>query len=112
MELREQPVEANGHGAGHKRQYDGDPDTGDYGQASKTVDSGASRTDHGDDTNVTPTTAVCSACHDTDLAKTHMVQNGGAFTMSGDPGSYSETCAVCHGPGRTADIAEVHAIAP
>jgi OmcA/MtrC family decaheme c-type cytochrome len=77
-----------------------------------TVDSGASRTDHSDDTNVTPTTAVCSACHDTDLAKTHMIQNGGAFTMSGDPGSYNETCAVCHGPGRTADIAEVHAIAP
>jgi OmcA/MtrC family decaheme c-type cytochrome len=77
-----------------------------------TVDSGASRTDHGDDTNVTPTTAVCSACHDSDLAKTHMIQNGGAFTMSGDPGSYNETCAVCHGPGRTADVAEVHAIAP
>jgi OmcA/MtrC family decaheme c-type cytochrome len=77
-----------------------------------TVDSGASRTDHADDTNVTPTSAVCSACHDTDLAKTHMLQNGGSFTMIGDPGTYEETCAVCHGPGRLADVSEVHSLNP
>jgi len=82
------------------------------GVLATTVDSGASRSDHSDDTNVTPTTAVCSACHDTDLAKLHMTQNGGLFTMSGDPGTYNETCAVCHGPGRTADIVEVHSLNP
>ncbi len=82
------------------------------GVLATTVDSGASRTDHSDDTNVTPTSAVCSACHDTDLAKTHMLQNGASFTMVGDPGTYNETCAVCHGPGRLADVVEVHSLTP
>lgn len=82
------------------------------GVLATTVDSGASRTDPSDDTNVTPTTAVCSACHDTDLAKMHMQQNGASFTMVGDPGSYDETCALCHGPGRIADVAEVHSLNP
>lgn len=68
--------------------------------------------DHADDVNVTPTAAVCSSCHDNDAAVTHMEQNGASFVMVGDPGSYNETCSVCHGPGRLADVAEVHAIAP
>ena len=77
-----------------------------------TIDTGASRTDPADDTNVTPTAAVCSSCHDEVLAQTHMEQNGANFLMSGDPGSYNETCAICHGPGRIADLAEVHSVTP
>jgi len=68
--------------------------------------------DHADDMNTTPTAAVCSSCHDGGLAQTHMEQNGASFVMVGDPGSYNETCAVCHGPGRLADLAEVHAVTP
>lgn len=68
--------------------------------------------DNSDDVNTTPTAAVCSSCHDTDLAQTHMEQNGASFVMVGDPGSYNEACAVCHGPGRLADIAEVHEVTP
>jgi OmcA/MtrC family decaheme c-type cytochrome len=82
------------------------------GVLANTIDSGASRPDPSDDTNITPTAAVCSSCHDTDLAQLHMEQNGANFLMSGDPGAYNETCAICHGPGRLADVAEVHALAP
>jgi mono/diheme cytochrome c family protein len=41
-----------------------------------------------------------------------MEQNGANFFMSGDPGMYDETCAVCHGPGRVADVAKVHDVTP
>lgn len=34
-----------------------------------------------DDHNVSPTAAVCSACHDTPLSMAHMGQNGGAFDV-------------------------------
>ncbi|MBI3179375.1 MAG: hypothetical protein HYZ27_06910, partial [Deltaproteobacteria bacterium] len=37
-----------------------------------------------DDLNISPTAAVCSACHDSDLAKTHMRQNGGSFAVLQD----------------------------
>jgi OmcA/MtrC family decaheme c-type cytochrome len=82
------------------------------GVLATTVDSGASRADPADDTNITPTAAVCSSCHDSGLAQLHMEQNGALFDMSGDPGTYQETCAVCHGPGRLADVAKVHGLAP
>ncbi len=82
------------------------------GVLATTIDTGASRTDPNDDINVTPTAAACSACHDGSLAKTHMEQNGASFSMVGDPGTYDETCAICHGPGRLADVAEVHHVTP
>lgn len=44
-----------------------------------TVDSGSDVTDPSDDLNISPVTAVCSSCHDTDAAKDHMVNNGGTF---------------------------------
>ena len=82
------------------------------GSLATTVDSGASRSDPGDDISITPIASACSSCHDGDLAQTHMEQNGASFNMVGDPGSYDETCAVCHGPGRLADVAEVHHVTP
>ncbi len=44
-----------------------------------TIDSGADVTDPADDLNISPVTAVCSSCHDSDRAKDHMRANGGSF---------------------------------
>jgi OmcA/MtrC family decaheme c-type cytochrome len=65
-----------------------------------------------DDTWETATSGTCAGCHTSGTAKAHMEQNGGQFGVVGGktfaPSSASEACAVCHGPGRTADTAEVH----
>lgn len=62
-----------------------------------------------------PSAASCAGCHDGTLAKAHMQQNGGALDIT--RGSYDtagaiETCAVCHGAGKVADVAEMHPILP
>ena len=71
-------------------------------------------TDPDDDLNISPTAAVCSSCHDSLLARSHMEMPGGAQfdatqadISSGVPGI--ETCALCHGPGRSSDVEVVHA---
>jgi OmcA/MtrC family decaheme c-type cytochrome len=65
-----------------------------------------------DDTWDTATSGTCSGCHTSGTAKAHMEQNGGQFGVVGGktfaPSSASEACAVCHGPGRTADTVVVH----
>jgi MYXO-CTERM domain-containing protein len=43
------------------------------------IDTGPVRTDPSDDLNISPVTAVCSSCHDTERAKDHMILNGGTF---------------------------------
>jgi OmcA/MtrC family decaheme c-type cytochrome len=56
-----------------------------------------------------PTVAACSACHDSASAISHIKSNTGSFyqTRSAALGT-SESCLVCHGTGKTADIAVVH----
>ncbi len=80
-----------------------------------TVDVGTDPASPTDDTVVSPNTAVCSACHVSSLAAEHMKQNGGDFMAT--KGSNSElissgveTCQLCHGPGRSADVKEVHGV--
>lgn len=89
-------------------------DTAD-GRATKGAATAGELEDPSDDLNISPTAAVCSACHDTLLAQAHMEQNGGAFSIAqADVGAFAattETCAVCHGPGRDADLARVHGLA-
>lgn len=66
-----------------------------------------------DDLNITPTAAVCSSCHDGVVAKSHMVLNGAFFdeTQAFIAGSGTlEACAICHGPGRIADVKTVHGV--
>jgi OmcA/MtrC family decaheme c-type cytochrome len=68
-----------------------------------------------DDVVISPNTSVCSTCHADSLAAEHMKQNGGDFaaTKAADSSLISsgvETCTLCHGPGRTADVAEVHGV--
>ena len=68
-----------------------------------------------DDVVVSPNAAVCSACHVSSLAAEHMKQNGGDFaaTKAADSTLISsgvETCVLCHGPGRSADVGVVHGV--
>ena len=80
-----------------------------------TVDTGADPASPTDDVVISPNSSACSGCHTSDLAKNHMVQNGGDFnaTKTADSkliSSGAETCALCHGEGRSADVAIVHGI--
>lgn len=80
--------------------------------ASDGSDLAAMLADQTDDYHLSPTVSVCSACHDGALAQQHMTDNNGIF---GGPGSEQtvqvanlESCAVCHGPGKVADVKLVH----
>jgi OmcA/MtrC family decaheme c-type cytochrome len=64
----------------------------------------------------TPTASSCFGCHTSVLSMSHMEQNGAKLSMASglywtnrvDLGENFEACAVCHGPGKTADIDLVH----
>ena len=60
-----------------------------------------------------PTAAGCGSCHDSAMAGAHMEQNGGAMLWPRyqwvEEAPY-ETCTLCHGSGRTADVSEMHSI--
>ncbi len=47
--------------------------------APSTLDTGADASSPDDDLNVSPTAAVCSSCHDSEAAITHMELNGASF---------------------------------
>lgn len=63
------------------------------------------------DVVITPIAAACFSCHDGPAAVAHMQQNGGAVrwersdVLSIAP---TETCGVCHGNGKIADVSVVH----
>ncbi len=68
-----------------------------------------------DDRVISPNTAICSTCHVSALAADHMEQNGGSFgAMKTADGtlisSGSETCELCHGEGRSADVGVMHGV--
>jgi len=80
-----------------------------------TVDAGLDRSILSDDTVISPNSSVCSSCHTSDLARNHMVQNGGDFNASKSEtgaliSSGNETCQLCHGPGATADVKVMHGV--
>jgi len=81
----------------------------------------------------TPTTSTCYQCHDSELAVAHMEQNGGqinvllreelvvgadfvgvgADALTRDEvlaSGTTESCVICHGAGRIADLKVVHGI--
>jgi OmcA/MtrC family decaheme c-type cytochrome len=80
-----------------------------------TYDAGADRGSATDDVAWSPNTAICSACHTSASAEAHMLQNGGSKTLSKNAdgttaGGPLETCQLCHGPGRTADVKVMHGV--
>ncbi len=84
-----------------------------------TIDIAADIDDPYDDLNITPNAAACWGCHDRPAAVSHMEQFGGAFDavqtvdgtlISQSEGTVIETCDVCHGPGRSADVGELHGL--
>jgi OmcA/MtrC family decaheme c-type cytochrome len=65
------------------------------------------------DLKITPTAAVCSACHDDPETRQHMVSRGASFGITQLDiwaGAVVEQCATCHGPGREKDVRRVHEI--
>jgi OmcA/MtrC family decaheme c-type cytochrome len=69
------------------------------------------------DVATTPTTAVCSTCHSSVAARNHMLSSsaGGSATAvkaadSTTPSTPVESCALCHGPGKAADVKAVHGV--
>lgn len=67
-----------------------------------------------DDTAVSPNAAICTGCHNSEIAATHMEQNGGNFAVTknadGSTVNPQETCQVCHGSGQTADVKRIHRV--
>jgi len=61
------------------------------------------------DTVQTPFGSACASCHDSDLAKLHMRQNGSKLNVNRDEvGTVAESCRVCHGAGADFDAVKVH----
>jgi len=62
---------------------------------------------------ISPTAAVCSSCHDSALAKSHMqdASMGGSFSATqATINLASEHCVLCHGVGGIVDIRTVHGV--
>jgi OmcA/MtrC family decaheme c-type cytochrome len=58
---------------------------------------------------LSPITTVCFACHDSALAMSHMKSNGGSiYAPRSTALATTESCVICHGPGKVADIKAVH----
>jgi OmcA/MtrC family decaheme c-type cytochrome len=71
--------------------------------------------DPANNSRITPIAAVCSSCHDSAKARTHMVatRSGGRFGVLQkdiDSGRVREKCVDCHGPGRDKSVRKVHQI--
>lgn len=79
-----------------------------------TISTGASTTSSADNLRITPIAAVCSSCHDSAVAKTHMQDafNGGNFsvTQAAINAAAPEACSFCHGPGRALDVQVMHGV--
>ncbi len=95
---------------------------------SVTINTGADRSDWRDDVAITSTSAACWSCHQAapdfllNPLRAHIELNGGYLPSptdttitkemleSGSSSAYLETCDLCHGPGRIADVEIVHGV--
>jgi len=66
------------------------------------------------DLKITPIASVCSSCHDSSKAISHMKKEGragfGVLQSQIDSGAVRERCVSCHGPGRDKDVRRAHSI--
>jgi formate-dependent nitrite reductase cytochrome c552 subunit len=70
-----------------------------------------------DNLRTSPTAAVCSSCHDSAVAKTHMQDsfNRGIFSatqaqIDSANATTPENCTFCHGAGKSLDVKTAHGI--
>lgn len=57
-----------------------------------------------------PIATACFSCHDTSTARAHMESNGGSIYQPRSTAlAKTEQCLTCHGPGKIAAIADMHA---
>ena len=74
---------------------------------------GADKRAVNDDTWDSATAGTCRGCHGSGSALAHMTQNGGVIGKVGGkrlvPSTATESCAVCHGAGRSVDTTQAHA---
>jgi len=60
---------------------------------------------------ITPTAAACYACHDAEAIQAHMEGNGALINVNRSFAlglNSVETCAICHGSGKSADVVAAH----
>jgi OmcA/MtrC family decaheme c-type cytochrome len=74
------------------------------------INTGADPALRSDDKGISPTAAVCSACHDNAVVQAHMEDLGSALfdDTPTDLAANIEQCVVCHGPGALADVEVMH----
>ena len=78
-----------------------------------TTTTGPAASDAADNLRTSPTAAVCSSCHDSAVAKTHMQDsfNGGSFSATQATINVTvENCTFCHGDGKVLNVKAVHGI--
>ena len=79
-----------------------------------TSSSGASKPDPTDNLRTSPTMAVCASCHDGTVPIAHMLAAGSGgsvgLTQAQLNASAGESCALCHGNGRSFDVKTVHGV--
>jgi OmcA/MtrC family decaheme c-type cytochrome len=88
----------------------------DPSQAAVTTARGGAALPNATDWVNTPAASSCFYCHTSQTSWAHMVQNGALLSVPDSQpytnrsvlGSTFESCAVCHGPGKTADVMVVH----
>jgi OmcA/MtrC family decaheme c-type cytochrome len=71
--------------------------------------------DPANDIRISPTAAVCSSCHDSAKAKSHISSRtaGGSFATTQaqlDRQVVVEKCVNCHGPGKDKSVRKVHSV--
>ena len=105
------------------------PVANDGGALATSTNRGTLAADPTDNNRISPNSAACGVCHVSGDAQAHSVQYGGSFDacqetdgtlreridVCGPGGDKTgapvlETCSVCHGPGRSSDVAAAHGV--
>jgi OmcA/MtrC family decaheme c-type cytochrome len=85
--------------------------TGDPAENQATILAARNTVPNATDLATSPVASTCGMCHDGPAARSHMLLNGAVMdaTRSAVSAGLGESCDVCHGSGRIADVKEAHA---